>query len=150
MPRSPRLPSFCQISRGNWFSRSMRAAMGAISSCAKRRTLSRRSAIDSPSSMFNPFTCFSCIRCLPRQSIEPIHRVSRDQDGAMYTPQHTTDGSRDAACHGPERRYTFLNEVVQTRKSWEQVNESNAAAGVSRDGQADFGAWSLFVLQLIT
>src|SRR5687767_11205318 len=47
-PSRPSAPNSFQRWTGNWFERSMSAASGAIFSCAKRRTMSRRLSISSP------------------------------------------------------------------------------------------------------
>src|SRR5688572_1680809 len=59
-PSRPSAPSSFQRCAGNSFERSMSAARGAIFSCAKRRTMSRRLSISSPwpkSSVFR-YICF--------------------------------------------------------------------------------------------
>src|SRR4051794_12849393 len=54
MPSTPSAPILRHKSIGNWSERSISAARGAISACAKSRTASRSASTSSPSWKFSP------------------------------------------------------------------------------------------------
>src|SRR5512146_3425998 len=57
MPSTPRSPSLRPRSIGNWSVRSISAARGAISACAKSRTASRSASMSAPRSKSSPGSC---------------------------------------------------------------------------------------------
>src|SRR5262245_25762761 len=66
MPSRPSPPSSAQSSAGNSLLRSISAAIGAMRSRAKRRTMSRSASISSPCPKLNTFSYMAFLLHIPR------------------------------------------------------------------------------------
>src|SRR2546429_326423 len=92
MPSTPRSPNLRHRSMGNWSSRSISPARGAISACANSRTASRSASMSSPSWKFRPGRLERLISCLLWKFGERTPPGSVGQIAALHAHQRAAHG----------------------------------------------------------